>query len=285
MTNFPPYVHAEAERFNNMRDQKISLLAAAHLIDTLAEALTEEGILAVPDEITAEFATRVVADPNDREQRAILEALEDVAELERQYSQARDALIRIAMATPAPRDAILAASGLKSRSRLYQIEMEGGPWQDDPGPAVITTDGPVADGSWRLAEMLAEAQTAAGEPVSPAVLTAEELRAALNNPNGEPRVVLAPIDVELAEQLLEDYMPSRPLNRRRVGGLADEITRTNGSGDPFGFEQVAVAAGGRAFKGQHLLHAIVTAGQPIDLVAVLLNAPPVLPPSLRQEQA
>jgi hypothetical protein len=125
----------------------------------------------------------------------------------------------------------------------------------------------------------------AGESAPPAVLTAEELRTALNNPNSEPRMVLAQIDVELAEQLIKDYVPSRPLNHRRVRQLADAITRGDGSGDPFGFEAVAVADDGRAFKGQHLLHAIVAAGRPVDLAIVLLDAPPASPPSFRREQA
>lgn len=242
MTTFSPYVHAESQRFNHMATRPIPMLAANHLIHALAEALTESGHYEAPDELMAEDAHRVITDGTHDQQRGILQAIQDVAQFEREYSAARDALIKVAMATTLPRAAIADAAGFKNTSRLYQIS--------DQHPDEI---------DYRTLP----------------VLTPDELAVAAASSTGPSRVVIATIDVPLARRLLDTYVDSRPVNWQKVKQLAYAIKKSQGAFVATDSAwQVGIGSDGRVFKGQHLLHAIVEAGQQIDRVAVTVAVRP-----------
>jgi hypothetical protein len=114
-------------------------------------------------------------------------------------------------------------------------------------------------------------------------LTIDELIAAIDTPDADEKMVIAPITVALAERLLDNYAPTRPLNRRRVTALAKALTRHGADIDQAELDHVAIAANGQTFKGQHLLHAIVISGKDLNGVRVELNVPPVEFVSVREQ--
>lgn len=111
------------------------------------------------------------------------------------------------------------------------------------------------------------------------VMPPEDVMQLLTDPATGPvprRRVLTTITTPLATMLLDRYAQSRPLNPR----VAERIARHLQNPDPEGemFEEVRVAADGRAIAGQHLLHAVVNSGCDAPNTPLVLGAD--LPPWL-----
>jgi hypothetical protein len=91
-----------------------------------------------------------------------------------------------------------------------------------------------------------------------------------DNRDGDKDLVCTTLTVELAQQLLERYTEARRQLRQR---WVDQIAHWIEHPDPEGrmFEEISVGPDGVTIAGQHLMHAVIKTGKPVENVRVLLN--------------
>lgn len=96
----------------------------------------------------------------------------------------------------------------------------------------------------------------------------ESLLAVIDEYRGsDERAVRTVLTPELAQELLDRYAPSRPLSARQVDLLVYQIRHPDPEGSMF--EMISVAPDGSVIAGQHLLNAVLQAGESVGIVVVL----------------
>lgn len=89
---------------------------------------------------------------------------------------------------------------------------------------------------------------------------------------GEAQSLWTTLTVELAQALLDRYRtPRRPLREASVAHIAYGIEHPDPEGNMY--EEISVSPDGQTMAGQHLLHAVLLTGKPVENARILINRP------------